>query len=75
MSDPAPSAATPPAPSGAQHVVHAALSPRLAVLASADVDAAILKPNGVPDFAALLRPFEYSVRGRESISSSLLCCH
>ncbi|CEH13767.1 Protein with predicted involvement in meiosis (GSG1) [Ceraceosorus bombacis] len=47
----------------AQHIVHSALSPRLAVLASPDVDKAILRPNGVPDLAALLRPFEASVRG------------
>ncbi|PWN44882.1 hypothetical protein IE81DRAFT_320856 [Ceraceosorus guamensis] len=47
----------------AQHIVHSALSPRLAVLASPDVDEAILRPNGVPDLAALLRPFEASVRG------------
>ena len=51
----------------AQHVVHAALAPRLAVLASPDVDAALLAPNGLPDFAALLRPFESSIRGCESM--------
>jgi hypothetical protein len=45
--------------------VHAALAPRLAVLASPDVDAALLAPNGLPDFAALLRPFESSILGRE----------
>ncbi|EPQ31061.1 uncharacterized protein PFL1_01250 [Pseudozyma flocculosa PF-1] len=40
--------------------VHAALSPRVAILSSPDVDR-VIQTNNIPDLAALLRPFEASV--------------
>lgn len=50
--------------------IHAALSPRVAVLSSPDVDR-VIQLNGIPDFPTLLRPFESSVE-RLSVRTSQL---
>ncbi|SNX85279.1 uncharacterized protein MEPE_03988 [Melanopsichium pennsylvanicum] len=50
--------------------IHAALSPRVAVLSSPDVDR-VVQLNGIPDLSTLLRPFESSVE-RLSVRTSLL---
>ncbi|CDU25237.1 uncharacterized protein SPSC_05071 [Sporisorium scitamineum] len=50
--------------------IHAALSPRVAVLSSPDVDR-VIQLNGIPDLPTLLRPFEFSVE-RLSVRTSQL---
>ena len=50
--------------------IHAALSPRVAVLSSPDVDQ-VVQLNGIPDLPTLLRPFESSVE-RLSVRTSQL---
>lgn len=50
--------------------IHAALSPRVAVLSSPDVDR-VIQLNNIPDLATLLRPFEFSVE-RLSVRTSQL---
>ncbi len=50
--------------------IHAALSPRVAVLSSPDVDR-VIQFNGIPDLSTLLRPFEFSVE-RLSVRTSQL---
>ncbi len=50
--------------------IHAALSPRVAVLSSPDVDR-VIQLNGIPDLPTLLRPFESSVE-RLSVRTSQL---
>ncbi|SPO28710.1 uncharacterized protein UTRI_04590 [Ustilago trichophora] len=50
--------------------IHAALSPRVAVLSSPDVDR-VVQLNGIPDLSTLLRPFEFSVE-RLSVRTSQL---
>lgn len=50
--------------------IHAALSPRVAVLSSPDVDR-VVQANGIPDLPTLLRPFESSVE-RLSVRTSQL---
>ncbi|KAJ9473896.1 Trafficking protein particle complex III-specific subunit 85 [Pseudozyma hubeiensis] len=50
--------------------IHAALSPRVAVLSSPDVDR-VVQLNGIPDLPTLLRPFEFSVE-RLSVRTSQL---
>ena len=48
----------------ATHSIHSTLSPRIAVLSSPDVQAA-LDANHLGDFSDLLKPFEDSVENRE----------
>lgn len=48
------------------HNVHSALSPRIAILSSPDVQT-VLEANHLNDFADLLKPFEDSVENRESL--------
>lgn len=50
--------------------IHTALSPRVAVLCSPDVDR-VVQLNGIPDLPTLLRPFESSVQ-RLSVRTSQL---
>ena len=50
--------------------IHRALSPRVSVLASSDVDQ-VISTNGLPDLIALLRPFQDSVE-RISVRTSQL---
>ncbi|TKY89852.1 hypothetical protein EX895_001149 [Sporisorium graminicola] len=50
--------------------IHAALSPRVAVLSSPDVDR-VIQLNAIPDLPTLLRPFEFSVE-RLSVRTSQL---
>ena len=50
--------------------IHAALSPRVAVLSSPDVNR-VIQFNGIPDLPTLLRPFEFSVE-RLSVRTSQL---
>ncbi|KAN0065887.1 hypothetical protein ACQY0O_001018 [Thecaphora frezii] len=52
------------------YTIHKALSPRVAVLSSLDVDR-LVQLNGLPHLAALLRPFESSVE-RLSVRTSQL---
>lgn len=51
--------------SQAFHIVHRALSPRIAVLSSPDVDE-VLRPNNFGDLTDCLRPFEEILQGGES---------
>ncbi|PWY99675.1 hypothetical protein BCV70DRAFT_200600 [Testicularia cyperi] len=50
--------------------IHSALSPRVAILSSPDVDR-VTQLNGIPDLSTLLRPFEFSVE-RLSVRTSQL---
>lgn len=48
------------------HNVHSALSPRIGILSSPDVQT-VLQANHLNDFADLLKPFEDLVENREFI--------
>lgn len=51
-------------------IVHRALSPRIAVLSSPDVDE-ILRPNNFGDLSDCLRPFEEILQGGEFICGTM----
>lgn len=54
-------------------IVHRALSPRIAVLSSPDVDE-ILRPNNFGDLSDCLRPFEEILQGGKSLCGMTTAC-